>query len=1231
MSFVNPVEELVNYIISHIHKSLLLNHLDSQQLQTNIAEGAYILQDIQFNSTSINQNLAFSPIHISSAKASRMNIQLPPLLKIFETPAKIRFTDLELNLCSAKSSGCKVLIQKTEPLAESEESQGVNLLTKSIGKLLSSINVEVCLLTINLVHEDHLFQVTIPKFSYAEASGVKKFRIEGMWISVNNGPDNKICEVENVIEGNISVGTKGLEVTSDLGKISMYLDYSQISSLIQIFSNLEVTDLLETSQSDLIETLKAIEKKIEMPQNIKTKNIRIGIEKIDFFVMKIANGFKKNWEYDLEIHEDIQNRHFHIGLSRIGFEFDTKKWVTIGSAFANFYHFAEQNFSTASELFVSANESYFHDFFKLPSTLNATSENYCVKPLIFFEETFGANSFQFASDAKTTEFSMIPLTIHLNYVILTEILSLYSMFPIKNNGESSSFQSTSARIPKIIIEYSIDENEKCWCNREKRLIKLTVENIFLSLEQKLEINADFVNVWLEESTNIEKIAEFTKIIYGNTTRCDSELEPYEQKDYFSYFDNVQGFITLGKSKTSQSSSKLKVIQQSASGKNKLFSQSGAITAISITSLHVFFSLNTCKALLDFKIPEAVPEEEKKISEKGKFIINIQNFISEMDHTNFSINQLTISGSISDFQCEIMYFSLSCEELQSYTTGSECVKISYNSSLLTIFIKDSIINYAQYKVLSLLFDSISSLVPEKNSASNKVFPVKVTFYNVIFLIPTESGFFSCKISDSEFIFCMQNLTSIKVYIGSMQVMASNVPMTNEKLKEWTDFAGFIVFSITCMELRLTYAFGDPSPTCLFGENCVQAYKDFYICQNNMNSYVMAIECIIGSIVIHLCKDTIEVLSESLNWCFEKNLEVPDPMDQSIYYELPSPCYYYKNIVHLHGIQSGNLPNLISSCNSITINMYSGLSFPIPGQSPKSISNILMFKAENFSIAYKINSGQWKLNCELENLELLNYLQNSQIKKIICKDLKNFKNFLVKFEITGKNLIEDPDDLQILIDISPIKINIDQCFLEFIFEWMKENESETPVLLPSSSENKGFFIEFIQISPISLSVDYTSTGDSLASLLKIEDFNLLLPEFKGKKFENLNEALVETWKFWVEHLQHQKYIALIGTLSPIVSITNIGTAVYGLIRKPFGSENSIEGTKQGILSVIKVFSLEGLRVCDTLLGGLGKIIGKVKPWGQRSYKSGLYKNVGQVFKYIQPDKKQLQTEMNKFKRQ
>ena len=1245
MSFLNPVEELVNYIISHIHQSLLLNRLDSEQLQANISEGKYIIQDIEFNTKSINQNLPTSSLHVLSAKASRMNLQLPSLLKFFESPVKIRFTDLEINLCSAKSSGCTVILPKLEPLTESDDNPGLNLLTKCVGKLLSSINVEVCLLTINILHENDCIQITVPKFSYAENATFKKFRIEGLWISASSGSDidKQICAIENDIEGRISITTKEVEIVSELPKIMVYLSYAHIKLIDRIISNMEETDLLEASTPDFINTLKAIEEKIGLPSPIKSQKINIKIPQIDIIISQVPCSFdKKSWEYYSKIHEAIKNSHFHIGFSGLEYFSETNKVFFIKSMQVNYYHYADQTLANSSQLFVSANDSYFHDFFKLPSTINSVSELYCVKTILSIDRNNNSESYflEMSEESNITELRLLPLHIKLNYVVAGELNKLFGLLEKpKNQQKVATPKNFFATIKEISIEYFSDEHEKCWCMVAKNRFRLVLDTLRYSVEDKLEISISHASLWMEQSERSEIVAEIDKIIYGTVLRQCSEMEPQRSKNYYSYFDPSQGFIVLGKTKTSQLSSRMQVHQFPDSELDPVPPQSGTIMAISITSFSLFLPIHTCKSILSLKFP-SFPKKPDSSDPESQFIINIQNFSCELSTLHLTAQILTASGTSQSIYCETSEFVLSCCGHDSYSTGQDSLKVVYTPALITVSLQEVVLDYAQFQQISLLGDIFANPSPDEDIfAPPKIVPVKIKLDSVVVLLPINTGVLSLSISDSEATICSHNSVSFKLHIGSAILFASQRPLNTHKrlcnLRDFTLENSFVVASVSCVDVGFTYALGARSGNCLFGENCSRVHEDFYVCHTSpTTAYVLASECSIGTVILHICKDTLTVLSENLSNLFENTSakEIEDN-NKSIYYELPSSYYFCNtNTVHLHTSErpSDSYPNVEISCTTLIINLYSGYSFPQAPQPHMSIGNLLMLKLQSLHISYlSTPENSWTLNSELDNLEVFNYLQSSQIKKTICKDSKsNSSPSLLKVLITGKNTIESPEEIELEFTVSPLKFNIDHYFLEFCMEWMQE-EYESPVLLASYAEPTGAFIKKILISPISFSVDYLPNSNDFASLLKIEDLVVLLPEFKGEDFENLDQATAETWKYWLEHLQQQKFSALIGTLSPVVSIKNIGAAVYGLARMPFDASNPVEGAKQGILGIIKVFSLEGLKVCDTLLGSFGKVFGKVRPWGVRSFRRS--NNIGQVFKYIQPDKGQLQKDMNKFKKQ
>ena len=118
----------------------------------------------------------------------------------------------------------------------------------------------------------------------------------------------------------------------------------------------------------------------------------------------------------------------------------------------------------------------------------------------------------------------------------------------------------------------------------------------------------------------------------------------------------------------------------------------------------------------------------------------------------------------------------------------------------------------------------------------------------------------------------------------------------------------------------------------------------------------------------------------------------------------------------------------------INLYSGFDFPLENQEKKSTINRLSIKIQELSLIYQIiNKISWELSLNVSNIEILNYLSNSFIKKTLCKDIKNSTNKeILILSLKGNNSMLFPEDLSIDLQIFPLKINIDQYFLEFLYE-------------------------------------------------------------------------------------------------------------------------------------------------------------------------------------------------------
>lgn len=1231
MSFLNPIEELVNYIISHIHEGLLLNRLDSQQLKANIAEGIYILQDIEFNTKSINQNLPDSLLHVSSAKAGKMNLMIPSLLKIFDVPVKIRFTNLEINLCSAKSSGCSVVVPILEPFTENDGSPGLNLLTKSIGKFLSSINAEICLLTINIFHNQNYLQISIPKLSYKENSGIKTFKIEGISVNLNKNPQFTLCAIEKDIEGTINIDTSAIEITSIIDKILFCLDFDQLLIINQILNGLEKSDLVQDASSELVKTLQSIENKIQFTP-IKTKAIKFKLEKLDIILLSSPYDFEKPLNYNPSLHDIIKSPHFHLSFDQIFFDLGTGKSsilkyhlessfvFSIESIFLNYYHFTNKVLSESTELFKSAYDTFFPDFFRIPSNINSISDNYCLKQVLSFDKKNGENTLQVSEDSEAVQIHLSAATLSLNCIVLDEIIKLTRNWKFgTTQAENTQEKNIVIDCPNIKIEYGTEQKE-CWCIKENSKILLNLEKINKTIEKNTLISINTISLFFQEHDQVYKIMDLCTFM-TQTNKKTLVTENKKNKNYYSYFDSSQGFVTLSKNKSAEPKQKHEIFDLSKEEVKEEIKGESNISIVSITSFYFDFDVDLYKKLSSIYFP-SIPKSQSD----SQLILNIQFTKLNFEKIQLEAESLTIINFSNTYSCEIRVFTLTA--LECYKSYDLNIKIANTDDSTNLSIKNLVLSYPQVQS----FMEISQRLSNANSNSIKIFTVDLE--NIFFLLPADDkAYFTFVISEAQATIILCGNISLKIYLGLAHILLSQNEFSNPKVS-WENFSSTentILATVSCIDVRLTYAPGQGGENCSFGGNCLQYFDDFYICEiKNRTNYIINFTCVIGNVNVHICKDTVQTLLESLTTSHENsdNEEIKIS-DDSCYYDFDSsesiPC----KVVHLHSFPNKIFPSASISVCSFFVSLYSGFDFPKPDETRKSILDRIVIKFQELDILYTIQNEYWSLSTKLENFEVINLLNVSEVKKVVCKDIKKeSKSPILSVDLKGLNSLFCSNQLEIQIDISPLKVNMDQYFLEFCFEWGKEEQSDTPILLKESIQVSNSRVKHVLISPVSISLDYIATAPSLY-ILKIEDFLISLPKFEVNWCSSIEEATEKIWNYWLDYIKNQKFIAFIGTLSPFVSISNIASAIIGLIKKPLDSQSPIEGAKQGLLGLIKVFSLEGLRLCDTVIVSLSIIFQRLGKFERPGYNPKFSRKFKRLLKYVQADPKQLEEDTNKFK--
>lgn len=1186
MSITGPIEELVNYIISHVHEGLLMNKLDRQQLKANVSNGAYILQDIEFNSKSINQSLPFSAIHLHSARTARMNLVLPQITRILDEPVKIRLTELEVNLISAKKSGDSVFINQAVQLSKSDETPGLNVMTKSIGKFLASINIEVLLLSVNVLSENHSINIRVPKLTVSEKDEEKCFRLEG--ISVFLDRFDRILHLEQVIEGKFKLNSSEFEVFAELPKVLLALTYEQLVAVVEVVGGLEVTDKVDSNEAELIQTMNEISKMVDLGPAVRRKQGKIFCSEFNFLLTKDKIG-NVDQEYFDNFHKNCFTKHFHFKLQGIEYLVNQES-LQVMSLKAKFFDFVED---LDENLFKSAIDTFNDKFFDQGLEKNAGTmvEKTLIKT--------GKEGFVVYMKDDDWKVDINAVKMKVNEKILNEIYEVlakignYGKSKEKNHNDNDN--KVIIGINQISIKF-IQELTETWMKNKTVFVNLILIDSVFNLGSKIEVTVDKVRGLLVRFNEEYEIFEGERIVFESICRPYQKQDLVKKKKYSAFFEPGQGYITVANTKAREKKEKLKILNDL---ENDFNFELENISRLNCSRLNICLVNPVLEifSMIEFKVRDK-NEINMKPVEFSRMILCVQEisikfFTFPVNLTNLELKTIshpkTTSLTFSDFYIKTPTKEpiLSSESPVSLSIIKNTLKLSLNEIIIDVL--------PLFSLTQLQIQSSGS-----KSSSSKIIKVSIKKSALVLKSAKTHGVLileSCK-----FHFFSNNFNSGNILISSFQLLYSNQSLSSSyfSLKSIENNENLqISASGSSIELEISKKF-----ICDL-RSCEHLTGKFYKTSSGLDTNCTITKITIGTLIFNIAKDTVEVLESLVPDFPALEKEKNEDLGQSTFFEANSNLEEIE-FIHSHcnlgGAHKQDLKSFgFLEVSNVFIHLYPDYEFPEPGQVKKSFFYMITGKVSGIECFYLVSKDlEHDFELGLKDLQIINCIKGCEIKKSLIRTKENFnEDEILKLYIKFRENCGKFEDFSIKTKINPISLVIDSIFLEFCLALCK---SDNPEIIQEQSNLK---IGKFCIESFTLNINYLQSGS--VNLLNIENFSIKFPLFEGENFENIDEALQETWKTWVEYLERNKVLTLIGRLSPVVSVSNIAGAVVNLIKTPFDSKNN-EGTKHGLVTLFKVFSLEGVKVLDGVIAAAGKV-SRV-----RSNKGALYFRFQNILKYM-----------------
>ena len=591
-----PIEELVSYILTRLHGGLLLEQLDSSHLQVSVTEGLYILKDIHLNPTNINLNLSESPLHLTSAFVSRVRMELPSLLRVTEAPTNVFMTNVEVELCSADLSGYSVLPkQPSLQVPENEEDmQGVTLLTKTIGNMLSNIKFQIDFLKVKIrgsPDDEEYLQLTVGRVSLDDldkqdnTNRVKLLTISDLRVSItkNNSeifepynPQN-VCVIEEPIQVQISLTKELLSVQAMLDCICVVLAPKQVQVILNLVSKLKKSSFFEEKEvSLLLEAYQAIGEEIKQsvdntqPQiNIRHKDLELGLQKLVVCAtLEEASSYRKLWEYKEGPYPGIGVSHLVANLEALRIHHSEHFKFTVGSVQASHFHLANNPALDCSDIYKSARQSYFLDFFRMKNSsshwsVDLNTQHFCKNRILSMKKSntefssppgaFRAfkNEFKLKVSSSQSDIQLSAIDLKLNSVLVKQVYSILNPLSFKNS--SGDKKPLSISLPFLRLEYNDFKtdlySETCLCESKNWYLVSELKFSKACLPDPLEFSALQFDLFVFNDSEVFQVLSASNVHFKKLKQSETYEEILEQREEsatLQYYEPGQGTISMQK-------------------------------------------------------------------------------------------------------------------------------------------------------------------------------------------------------------------------------------------------------------------------------------------------------------------------------------------------------------------------------------------------------------------------------------------------------------------------------------------------------------------------------------------------------------------------------------------------------------------------------------------------------------------------------------------------------------
>ena len=365
------------------------------------------------------------------------------------------------------------------------------------------------------------------------------------------------------------------------------------------------------------------------------------------------------------------------------------------------------------------------------------------------------------------EFFLSPMVLKLNFVVLKKILKIFKCFNEKKVKKNKNFQNTSKNcgylnIKSLRLDYS-NETKDCWCSNLYQNINFLLSELTVNISTKIELSINSSEITYKTSEKSINIVKLSKIMIEKHNRVDSDILQKKEKPYFSYFDPLQGFITLSKENSIESPP---ILTSEEPKTNLLCFNKNEVLIITLTSLSVSLSSDYYKDLLSFTFFNTNEKDKKTLTLKA--IINIRDLDLIMDNFKIEGKNLSFQGTQTDFSAEIHELAFGSD----YSIDSS-IKLKFSLGIFSVSLKDFVFRYENFKNFQILSENFA--VKGQKSCT----PIKINIENCFLVVPVEKVFIIFLVSNAGIRTVLSQNVCFSLQIGTGRALMSKTNIENNE--------------------------------------------------------------------------------------------------------------------------------------------------------------------------------------------------------------------------------------------------------------------------------------------------------------------------------------------------------------------------------------------------------------------------------------------------------------------